>query len=149
MMPSTLQPLPASAQMGVSPVPRPAGAFAGSAPAVILGEAGDTLSHSCKTLTTLLSPAWHNGERQGHPEPSSSQGVRPEAGKQGAIITVPLPRTQAVSLRWWPCKSPLLTPCSSSHSELHPQPCRWLPHGFLTVESSLEIQNFSFQNFLS
>lgn len=143
---------PCFAKMGVSLMSRSAGAFAGTYPAVILGEVGDTLSHSCKTLATCLSPAWHNGERQGHPGPSSSQGVRPEARKPSDPSAVPLPGAQAVPLRWWPCKSPLLAPHSSSHSELYRQPHRWLPVALLTVQSccdsSLEIQNFSFQNFL-
>lgn len=140
---------PCFAKMGVSLMSRSAGAFAGTYPAVILGEVGDTLSHSCKTLATCLSPAWHNGERQGHPGPSSSQGVRPEARKPSDPSAVPLPGAQAVPLRWWPCKSPLLAPHSSSHSELYRQPHRWLPVAYwlfsLAVTLALKSKTFHFR----
>lgn len=145
---------PCFTKMGVSLTSTSAGAFAGTAPAVTPGDMSDTLGHSCKTLANCPSPTWHNGERQGHPGPSSSQGVRPEARKQGAIWPISCPSTQGTG-----CATEMMalqdpSPCTPQQLLLRAVPIatQVAPCGLLTAlsccDSSLEIQNFSLQNFL-
>lgn len=143
---------PCLSKDGCSPSARPAAAFAGTAPAAVPGEASDTLGHSCKHWP----PARPQLGTMGRGRATLGSGAagewdqRPGSREPSDPSAVPVPRTQAVPLRWWPCKGPLLAPCSSSHSGAAAAqvPFLWLTDCWVAVTLALKSKT-SFQNFLS
>lgn len=125
---------PCLSKDGCSPSARPAAAFAGTAPAAVPGEASDTLGHSCKHWP----PARPQLGTMGRGRATLGSGAagewdqRPGSREPSDPSAVPVPRTQAVPLRWWPCKGLSSHPAAAPTQV--PQLHRCLSCGLLTVE---------------